>query len=177
LGRLEIGTFGLCLSLKSVYIGASVEFPAGGWFIHSMVCGNAVSLLELRVADVRFGSGSKLPEIEIVSGAFFNCHLLTRLCIPASVEKVKGWSLPRSRSCGIDIEPGNPYYRQQGDLSIDLNHHSILRYFGRTPDVEIRNEMETIGEACFYSRWSIRSLTFESISIETVAFSLCSGSN
>jgi hypothetical protein len=74
---------------------------------------------------------------------------LKKLCIPASVEELKDGTLPDVLSCEIEVADGNRSIARRGDCLIDLNDHSLLRYLGSESEVEIPDEVETIGEGCF----------------------------
>jgi hypothetical protein len=165
LRRLETGTFGLCRSLQSVDIAASVEFIGTKCFVES-------DMTMLKV--VRFEAGSKLREIE--SDAFYGCFLLRELTIPASVEKMSGASLPEGK-CVLKLEPGNEHFGRQGDFLVDLKHPWILRYLGSDSDITIGDEIEKIDQSCFYFGHSICSVTFgpdsKLRSIESLAFYDC----
>jgi hypothetical protein len=86
LSRLETGTFGLCRSLQTVDIAASVEFIGTKCFME-------FGPTTLKI--VRFEGRSKLREIE--ADAFYGCFLLPELSISASVETMSGASLPGAR--------------------------------------------------------------------------------
>jgi hypothetical protein len=96
--RLESCTFPQNCSLRSICIAASVEFIARSSFI---ALDPAHSRLISDLSIVTFEAGSKLREIE--AGAFSGCPMLKRMCIPASVERMTGKSLPLPQDCRIEI--------------------------------------------------------------------------
>jgi hypothetical protein len=154
--RLEAGTFGLCTSLQSIVIPASVEFLGKNCFINS----NGDRYGSARLQIIGFDFGSTLREIE--SGAFSGCYSLVEICIPRSVEKMNAESLPPSSACQIHLERGNRYFNLSRGFLIDLNQKNALRYLGRASEVRIPDGVVKIDESCFYCGTPICSITFPS---------------
>jgi hypothetical protein len=139
--RIGAGTFGLCGSLKSICIAASVEVLARQCFTRSP---GAFSNLQ----KVTFEPGSKLREIE--PGAFGGCIALDTIFIPASVSTMTGASLAPG-FCHIELEPGNPHFEVKADFLIDRRSNCILRYVGSEVEAIVPDEIEQIDEGCFRS--------------------------
>jgi hypothetical protein len=137
--RLDARAFGHFSSLTSICIPASVEFIADDGF--------AVPHGPSPLTKVTFEPGSKLREIE--PGAFFACSALREFCIPASVEKLTGLSLPPSALCLFDVEMGNAYFHRRGAFLMSSNDPYIVRYVGRESEVRIADEIDRIDEGCF----------------------------
>jgi hypothetical protein len=142
--RLDPGAFQYFSSLVSICIPASVEFLAKNCFVSNDGDINSVpsSLMHLT-----FEPGSELREIE--PGALSGCLSLREFCIPASVEKLTGLSLPPSDECVLHVEDGNHYFHRAGDFVMSSDHRCLVRYFGAEPDLEIADEIEKIDDGCF----------------------------
>jgi hypothetical protein len=159
------------------------EIPSNGkWIVvpaSVTVLAESSFLGHKEVRSLEFEAGSHLREIERT--ALSGCHELQNLCIPASVEKLEGGSLPMSRTCRIELASGNPSFARQGDFLIDLNHHSILRYFGSGAEVEIPGDIETIADGCFCDCRTLCSVEWgpspRLTSIGALAFQDCSRLN
>jgi hypothetical protein len=148
--RLNSCTFPEYCSLRSICIAASVESIARGCFI---ALDPAHSRLSSDLSTVTFEVGSKLREIE--AGAFSGCSMLMQLCIPASVERMSGKSLPLPRDCRIEIESGNRNFAKEDDFIVNLTEHSVLRYCGNESEVRIPEGIEKVDECCFVSLESL----------------------
>jgi hypothetical protein len=173
IGRLESGTFGLCRSLKSICIAASVVFIDENCFIGDSP--RPFEFWDSRLQAVTFEAGSQLREI--APRAFARCFSLKRICIPSSVEKMTGDSFHYFSFSRIEFEPGNPYLARQGDFVVGLKDHRLVVYAGTSSTMAISDEIEVIGRSCFASCLSICSVTFgpspKLSSIETRAFASC----
>jgi hypothetical protein len=162
--RLEVAIFDPCLSLKSIYIPASVEvLRRRHWFPHldEEPCPADRSAF-YQLQHVTFEPGSRLQHIG--EGTFYGCEFLQQICIPASVEKLNAASLPRSRNCRIEVDNGNRYFRMEGAFLRYSNKCWIVRYCGTASEVTIPDEVESIGEYCFVCCQSIRLVRFGSMS-------------
>jgi hypothetical protein len=142
--RPDTDTFGHFSSLLSICIPTSVEFLGVNCFISSESDVNsAISPL----VNLTFERGSKLREI--APNALSGCFDLSEFCIPASVEKLKGLSLPPARLCVVEVESGNIYFHRAGDFIMSSNERCLVRYFGNDSEVKIGDEIETIDDGCF----------------------------
>jgi hypothetical protein len=168
--RLDTGIFSFCTSLKSLSVPPSVEV-----FGPCFQGPNPVRIQHVRVESVTFERGSKLREIEPL--ALNSCTSLTHLLIPASVEKMNANSFPRSRSIQLELEPGNRNFAINDNFLMDFGHRRLILCFCAVSEISIPDEIETIGESCFDSCHSIRSVSFgpnsKLSSIEQQAFFYC----
>jgi hypothetical protein len=137
--RLETGAFSLCTSLTWIRIAASVEFIGRGCFTNSpKAC--------LPLKQVLFEAGSRLREIE--GGAFQGCHRVMEICIPASVEKMNGGSLPPHVE-RVVMERGNQHFAWIDVFLMTRDHRRLLRCFDRGDTLIIPAAVEEIEEKCF----------------------------
>jgi hypothetical protein len=90
-----------------------------------------------------------------------------------------GASLPTSRECVIEIEPGNPFFPMKDGFLMDSNETIVVRYFGDGCEVTIPENISVIGDSCFTDCDSIAGVDFGPISaislIDARAFQRCHG--
>jgi hypothetical protein len=62
----------------------------------------------------------------------------------------------------ISIESGNKYFVIENELLIDVIHHTMIRNFSKSSQIEIQSRVEIVGSSCFSSCESLSSISFES---------------
>jgi hypothetical protein len=112
------------------------------------------------VQSVTFERGSKLREI--CRWAFTSCDSLKSICLPASVEKLDGWSFADCGLSEIFVQQGSKFLKTFGEFLMDAKGHKIVRYFGSSSIVTIPHMFEVLGRHCFYKCRSIREVRFAS---------------
>jgi hypothetical protein len=101
---------------------------------------------------------------------------LKEICIPASVEKMTGRSLPPTLG-RIEVENGNKHFARLGDFLVDLGRDWILRYVGSEVEVTTPDDIEKLDDCCFRLCESVCHLRIAAIcrlsSIESRVFLYC----
>jgi hypothetical protein len=170
LRELPTNAFYSCKSLRSICIPRSVVV------IHSYAfCDPHRYSRPLPLETITFERDSQLEEIE--SFAFFGCHSLRSICVPASVAICSGASFA---SCGlrqIELEAGNETFQLSREFITEQDTFALVRYVGASAEVTIADEIESLCIGCFADCDSIRRITFRAESrlsvIGTLAFADC----
>jgi hypothetical protein len=113
------------------------------------------------------GSEGEGHPLDPGQGNLFQClsdsrqvAIASRLCIPASVQKMNADSFPDCRFSVIEFGSMNPYFAKQGDFVIKVTDHRLTAYTGTASEVAIPGEIATIGQSSFAHCSSIRSVIF-----------------
>jgi predicted metal-binding protein len=125
------------------------------------------------LSSISFESNSRLTRIERF--AFSNSSLQS-IVIPSKIQFIDGSAFIDVNLSFISIESGNEYFAVENNLLIDIIHHTLIRNFSESSDIEIGSDIEILGSSCFSDCHSLSSISFESnsrlIRIESYAFSL-----
>jgi hypothetical protein len=124
---------------------------------------------------IAFEAGSKLRKIG--NSAFHGCPQLKSICIPASVEQLRGSTFMGSSLTTVEVESGNKFYHVFLNCLMDLNNRTLFRYLGNSREFEIPESVEVLDHGSFWSCGSIRQILFSAKSrlrsIKRQAFSGC----
>jgi hypothetical protein len=157
LRRLEDSALFGCPHLTSLCIPASVE-SIGQTCFHVFESSESENASEFGLKTVSFEAGSKLKRIE--SRAFASCRGLRSICLPASVRAIDGTTFWESNFTKIEVEAGNTHFSVHDCFLLDFSRILIVFYFGADEEIQIPDEIETIGIAAFFSKHFIRSVSF-----------------
>jgi hypothetical protein len=160
LARIESETFSNS-SLRSISIPKNVE-----------ILGSACFYICISLLSITFESNSCLTRIE--SGAFYGSSLQS-IVIPQNVRFIDGSAFLALTLSSISIESGNEMFVIENGILIDVLHHTLIRNFSESSEIEIGRNIEILGSNCFSYCKSLSLITFESNShltrIESGAFS------
>ena len=113
---------------------------------------------------------------EIGRGAFKGCRSMTKLSIPASVDKIgKEFLSGCGRLNDVMVAEANPYYCTRDVFLIDKLTKTLVRAFGTPRKVDVPADIRVIGAGAFSFMDSIVSLTVPDTveRIEEDAFDYC----
>jgi hypothetical protein len=168
LKRIDEFGFHGCCQLTSLCIPASVEYIGGYCFCPG--AGRASALETLT-----FESGSKL--VTIGEKAFGGCERLRSICLPALVSKIDCRTFESSHFWTIEIEADNRSFCVRDHLILDFAEVLIVAHFGEDENVQIPDQIETIGPRAFMWQRFVQSVSFGSRSslrfIKSGAFCGC----
>jgi hypothetical protein len=158
LRRLDDSSLFGCPHLRSLCIPASVESIGKGCFEVAPPIDSEEDVFELGLETLSFEPDSKLRRIE--RQAFFFCSRLRSICLPASLSEISSETFAESNFSTIEIEPGNTHFSVREHFVLDFSGTYIVFYFGTDEEVQIPDEIETIGDEAFSSKDFIRSISF-----------------
>jgi hypothetical protein len=146
-----------------------VQIPDG----IEVICKDAFSIQD-SVSKLEFGNDSQLRRIN--HKAFSRCRSVHSITIPLLVDWIAGTAF---LDCGIEeirIAEGNLHFEVSGEFLLTTEGRSLIRYFGRSREVKILREIESLSSSSF-SVSDIRVVTFEKDSqlrrIESRVFDGC----
>jgi hypothetical protein len=97
-------------------------------------------------------------ELRRIGGKVFNDTLVKTIRIPRKVEFLNGLSLMDLSS--VSLSRDNPYFCEENDLIFD-GHRQVLVWNGNVAEsVEIPDEVEVLGEFCFFENRNVREIRF-----------------
>jgi hypothetical protein len=98
--------------------------------------------------------------MEIHSRAFQGCDSLESIDLPPLVERLTGMSLAKCRLSQVGFDPDNRNYHSRGAFVLTRENTTVVRYLGSDSDIEIPDDVEVIGSACFYDCPGLSSVSF-----------------
>jgi cytochrome c556 len=143
--------------IRNFSISSNVEIPSDIEILGSS-CSSCFSSCQSHFS-ISFESNSQLRRIESFA---FSSSALQSIMIPRNVQFIDGSALISVELSSISIESENAYLVIENDLLINVIHHTLVRNFSNSSNIEIPSNIEILGSSCFSCCQSFRSISFES---------------